>query len=1291
MKTFIKSGFWATKKTGATPKGWIDLTKLIKDNSGGASENYIEVTKDELDNLISSSQLSKSSLYKISGVNPDLYGGTTIFLTAIENNKLSTDGYGIFYNPKYDKSIDGFGIVKDYYHIFWDTESHTESGVYNIGDRVIWGGKHWNCISPTLVDTKYIFDKFSLDTAYFEEIPFNETDYNVVHDKIKYDYEHDLIVERIEQNSNIVSFNFESLKSLFNKDYNIIYDSYFNPIKNFQWGNLFHFNPYEPLNKGIGNNKIIDSLNENINFSGICQINITFINSYKKNLISTNNIYHKNIIYNGYTFDGYDFDVSEYPVQNNQENLVYDGLVYRNDSYLGIGDNQSLSTLSIKTTGSLSTNKVLKINNNSNTLLELNGAGGLGIGVSNNSSSTKIAIKSKIDAVVLSNELLTSTGWTSTGWAGDFTTGFTHATGNTSILSHTLGGSTEYIYRIEITISNRTAGSINVSFGGITKTSITLNQIIAQRGLNTSKLQITPTSDFDGTVIVSIKRVNSGSYPSTISLINSLEEVVGEIRTSRSSSNSFFGIFAGGYNFDGTANSFFGSDSGGKNLSGKSNSFFGYLSGNQNVKGSYNSYFGTESGENNLGSENSFFGYQSGIKISNGSILNNSNSSVFIGYDTRANADNETNQIVIGHSAIGNGSNSVTIGNDSITKTILKGSVGIGGITTPGARLDVKAQGALSTDIAFRVRNSTDTQNFLVVNGAGDVYNNGAGGINTNTFFGENVGRNTTGGYNTAIGLSALQSNTTGFSNTAIGISALRNNTTGGYNTAIGTSALRNNTTGFSNTAIGIEALQSNTTGFSNTAIGLSALQSNTTGGSNTAIGLEALRSNTTGGSNTAIGLKALQSNTTGFSNTAIGTYALQSNTTGFSNTAIGLSALRNNTTGGYNTAIGLSALLNNTTGGYNTAIGLEAGRSISDGSSLTIINNSIFIGFNTRALADNQTNQIVIGHQAIGLGSNSVVLGNDSITKTILKGSVGIGGITTPGARLDVKAQGALSTDIAFRVRNSADTQDFLVVTGAGEVYNRGAKGNEFSTFFGQYSGINSTGGGNNAFGRSALTSNTTGHSNSAFGNNVLQDNTTGYCNNAFGVQSLIRNTTGTSNNAFGYNTLESNTIGKDNSAFGGFALGNNTTGNDNTAVGSNALQDNTTGNQNVGLGYGALLSNTTGNQNVSLGVEAGRRLNDGDNSYNTISSNSIYLGYDTRAKANNETNQIVIGHSARGDGSNSVVLGNSSITRTRLQGQVIIGSFTTQPSGIEGAIYYNSTDKKHYGFNGTTWNALY
>jgi hypothetical protein len=62
-----------------------------------------------------------------------------------------------------------------------------------------------------------------------------------------------------------------------------------------------------------------------------------------------------------------------------------------------------------------------------------------------------------------------------------------------------------------------------------------------------------------------------------------------------------------------------------------------------------------------------------------------------------------------------------------------------------------------------------------------------------------------------------------------------------------------------------------------------------------------------------------------------------------------------------------------------------------------------LFIGRNTRALANNQTNQIVIGDSAIGLGSNTVVVGNDSIVTTALKGNVGIGTTNPTSASLTV------------------------------------------------------------------------------------------------------------------------------------------------------------------------------------------------------------------------------------------------------------------------------------------------
>ncbi len=169
--------------------------------------------------------------------------------------------------------------------------------------------------------------------------------------------------------------------------------------------------------------------------------------------------------------------------------------------------------------------------------------------------------------------------------------------------------------------------------------------------------------------------------------------------------------------------------------------------------------------------------------------------------------------------------------------------------------------------------------------------------------------------------------------------------------------------------------------------------------------------SNTTGINNTANGYQALFSNTTGINNTANGYQALFSNTTGINNTANGYQALFSNTTGSSNTANGVNALFSNTTGTYNTANGVDAGRYISTGENNETSNNSVYEGYDTRALASGDTNEIVIGASARGNGSNSVTLGNTSITKTILQGNVGIG-TTSPGAKLTVAA-GTATTDV--------------------------------------------------------------------------------------------------------------------------------------------------------------------------------------------------------------------------------------------------------------------------------------
>ena len=170
---------------------------------------------------------------------------------------------------------------------------------------------------------------------------------------------------------------------------------------------------------------------------------------------------------------------------------------------------------------------------------------------------------------------------------------------------------------------------------------------------------------------------------------------------------------------------------------------------------------------------------------------------------------------------------------------------------------------------------------------------------------------------------------------------------------------------------------------------------------SNTRLGNGALSDNTSGSTNTAVGGDALGSNTTGAQNTAFGYFALTSNN-GSLNTAIGRNALSLNTTGANNTAIGGNVMSSNTTGNANTAIGNNAGRYIADGTTaLTVSTNSIFLGAGSRANASSETNQIVIGTSAIGLGSNTTVLGNSSTTFGRWYGSLLLGTTTNAASSI--------------------------------------------------------------------------------------------------------------------------------------------------------------------------------------------------------------------------------------------------------------------------------------------------
>jgi hypothetical protein len=277
--------------------------------------NIIEKTKAQIDTLVGSNSLIPGQLYKITGVDTALYGGTDILIKAATTNKLELAGHGIFYNPKYLNSQltpnNGYGIWSNYITITmsnivgtftngntvtanngatatylandflqwisgnWSTATSISNGSgatanvtggvspsYAIGQDVIWGGKHWTNTSGNVGTAT---NKYTLSSANWTAVAFNSTDYNVVADVIHYDYEHDMIIRRKDKWDNDVDGNFQVFDDFASPNgYN-----YGNPIKDFQWGNgPEDWNTNDDVYIGVQSNLVKDSYLECINFIG---------------------------------------------------------------------------------------------------------------------------------------------------------------------------------------------------------------------------------------------------------------------------------------------------------------------------------------------------------------------------------------------------------------------------------------------------------------------------------------------------------------------------------------------------------------------------------------------------------------------------------------------------------------------------------------------------------------------------------------------------------------------------------------------------------------------------------------------------------------------------------------------------------------------------------------------------------------------------------------------------------------------------------------------------------------
>lgn len=320
---------------GPSTNGNNDLELDRSDLSKVTISNLVNIspaTKSEIDSLISNKWIIRGKTYKISGCDTSLYYNgtgkgdvpvyTSIYLMGLENNKLSETGIGVFYTPKYSD----FSIFVD-------------GNTYGQGDKVIWGGYVWECTGGVQVS----IDLFTLDPRGFGIIyPFDGSDayntslYNIQYDDIIYDYKNDRIIYRNEENSNIVSTTYENISYW-------ISDIGYNPIRVFQWGNVYNGS------NGIGNQTIVNSYNENINYTGSYQINLNFKNrSYQKNINSSvdEGNYQDGIILENYSYiDSIDLErgpsyQSNIELSNNSyiSNILLDRSSYQNEIIL---DNNS--------------------------------------------------------------------------------------------------------------------------------------------------------------------------------------------------------------------------------------------------------------------------------------------------------------------------------------------------------------------------------------------------------------------------------------------------------------------------------------------------------------------------------------------------------------------------------------------------------------------------------------------------------------------------------------------------------------------------------------------------------------------------------------------------------------------------------------------------------------------------------------------------------------------------------------------------------------------------------------
>ena len=268
-----------------------------------------------------------------------------------------------------------------------------------------------------------------------------------------------------------------------------------------------------------------------------------------------------------------------------------------------------------------------------------------------------------------------------------------------------------------------------------------------------------------------------------------------------------------------------------------------------------------------------------------------------------------------------------------------------------------------------------------------------------------------------------------------------------------------------------------------NTALGRNALFQNVAGTQTTAIGNLALNANTAN-NNTAVGFKAMTTNTTGNTNTSVGSESLQTNLSGNENSAFGYRALYLATSTVRNNAVGRLALGNIITGNQNVGIGVNAGLVTPAGAPNTTSDFSVYIGNDTKPSLDNNQNEIVIGYNAAGLGSNTVVLGNTNILTTRLRGTVQGASFVKDGGTAAQFLMANGSTSTMPTLQQIVDAGNYSENAILIDVASAGNSGPAVSGIAGEDTGVyGASDYGWGIFGQSTYTYGIYGYSNAGFG----------------------------------------------------------------------------------------------------------------------------------------------------------------------------------------------------------------